>query len=420
LTGAGQKRPRPVCLAGAAVAALALTVAGCGSSTVDRIHGDKLTIYESLPLHGGSQLGAQAALNGARMALAERAGRIGRYQVKLRVLDDSSAKAGTWDPGQTETNARLAATDRTTIGYVGDLNSGASAISIPLLNRQGIAQISPASTAVGLTSDAPGASPGEPDKYYPTRRRTFARVVPDDAVQAAAQVELQRQLGCNGTFVVDDGEVDGLDEATTFADAAKQQGLNVIGMQAFQPGQTDYSSFAAGVAANHPDCVLISALSDSDAVLVTRQLAAVLPHAQIFGIAGLAEDSYTSPALGGIPEPLDRRVLITVAMLGPSAYPPAGRAFLARYAQRYGPPNAYAIFGYEAMSLMLDAIARATNDGRVQARRSRVVAALFSTRDRESVLGTYSIDSDGNTSLDQYGVWRVVGGRLVFWKAIQG
>ena len=48
----------------------------------------------------------------------------------------------------------------TTIGYVGDLNSGASAISIPPLNRAGIPQVSPTSTAVGLTSSALGSFPG--------------------------------------------------------------------------------------------------------------------------------------------------------------------------------------------------------------------------------------------------------------------
>jgi branched-chain amino acid transport system substrate-binding protein len=402
------------------IAALAVAGVGCGSTTIDKIHGTRLTIYESLPMHGGSKLGAQAALNGARMALADHGGRIGRYAIKLRVLDDSSAKTGTWDPGQTEANARLAAADMTAVGYIGDLTSGASAVSIPLLNRAGIAQVSPASTAVGLTFDGPGASPGEPDKYYPTGRRTFARVVPSDKVQAEVQVQLQQDLECKSTYVVDDGEVDGLDTAITFVAMAKTAGLNVVGVQAFQPNQADYTGFAAGVAVTHPDCLLISALSGADVVLLTRQLAAALPHARILGTAGLAADSFIAPALDGIPVSLDHRVLITVPMLDPSSYPPEGRSFLARYTRLYGPPNPDAIFGYEAMSLMLDAISRATEGGRETARRSRVVAALFSTRDRPSVLGTYSVDSDGDTSLDRYGVWRVVGGRLVFKEAIQG
>jgi branched-chain amino acid transport system substrate-binding protein len=379
-----------------------------------------MTIYASVPLEGASRIDAQAALNGAQMALAAISARIGRYRIEFRALDDATAKSGDWDPGRTEDNARLAAADRTAIGYIGDLDSGASAISIPLLNRAGIAQVSPASTAVGLTSDAPGASPGEPQKYYPTKVRTYARLVPDDNVQAAVQVKLQQSLGCSKTYVVDDGEVDGLDMAVSFSDAAKRAGLQVVGLEAFQPHATDYTSFAASVATTGADCILISALTESGAALATRQLAAALPHARIFGAAGVAESTYTDPALGGIPLALDRRVLITVATLDPSAYPPNGRSFFGRYARLYGAPQPYSIFGYEAMSLMLDAISRSTGGGTRAALRSRVVAAIFATRDRHSVLGTYSVDSDGDTTLTRYGVWRVVDGQLVFWKAIAG
>jgi branched-chain amino acid transport system substrate-binding protein len=425
LTGAGETRRGRTYLTRAAVASCAAlacgAVAGCGGSgPTNRIHGTRLTIYASVPLEGASRIDAQAALNGARMALAAISGRIGRYRIEFRALDDATAKTGAWDPGQTEDNARLAAADRTAIGYIGDLDSGASAISIPLLNRAGIAQVSPASTAVGLTSDAPGASPGEPQKYYPTKVRTYARLVPDDNVQAAAQVELQRSLGCSKTYVVDDGEVDGLDMAMSFNDAAERAGLQVVGVQAFQPHATDYTSFASTVAASGADCILLSALTESGAALVTRQLAAALPHARIFGTALVAESTYTDPTLGGIPLALDRRVLITVATLDPRAYPPDGRSFFVRYAQLYGAPQPYSIFGYEAMSLMLDAISRSTGGGTRAALRSRVVAAIFATRDRHSVLGTYSIDSDGDTSLRRYGVWRVVDGQLVFWKAITG
>jgi branched-chain amino acid transport system substrate-binding protein len=191
-------------------------------------------------------------------------------------------------------------------------------------------------------------------------------------------------------------------------------------MQAFQPHATDYTAFAASVASSGADCILLSSLIGPGAVLLTRQLAAALPHARIFGVASLAGSTYTDPSLGGIPVSVDRRVLLTVATLDPSAYPPAGRAFFDRYVVQFGIPEPYAIFGYEAMSLMLRAIARASDAGRRPVLRSRVLAAIFSTHDRQSVLGSYSIDRDGDTTLARYGVWRVVAGQLVFWKALTG
>ncbi|MGI8412275.1 MAG: branched-chain amino acid ABC transporter substrate-binding protein [Solirubrobacteraceae bacterium] len=399
-----------------------VAIAGCGAgdSVGNRISGRRLTVYASVPLDGASSVNGEAVLRGARIALAQAGARIGRDRIGLRSLDDSTVPRGAWDPGQTTENARRAVADRTTIGYLGELDSGASAISIPLLNKAGIPQISPASTAVGLTSDAPGALPGEPQKYYPTGVRTFARVVPNDEIQAGAQVRLQQSLGCRETYVVDDGEVDGLDTATSFDVAAQTAGLQVAATQAFDPKATDYTALAAAVAQSGANCVLISAITEDNAVLITQQIATAAPKARIFGSAGLAESTFADPREGGIPLALDPRILITVATLDPSAYPPAGQAFFADYSKLYGTPQPYAIYGYEAMSLMLGAITRATGDGRRPAGRSKVAAEIFSTRDRHSVLGTYSINRDGDTSATRYGVYRVLAGHLRFWESIDG
>lgn len=396
--------------------------AACGGQPRDenRVPGKTLTIYLSVPLNGASYVSAYGVVSGAELALAQAHGRVGRYRIALRELDDSTPQRGGWDPGQTTLDAHEAVQDKTTIGYIGEFNSGASAVSIPLLNRAGIPQISPTSTAVGLTSAAPGAAPGEPDKYYPTGVRTFARVAPNDAMQAGAQVQLLRSLGCRKTYVLDDGEVDGADAASSFQVAAKAAGLPVVGVQSFEPAATDYRSLAAAVAHTGADCVVLSAITEDNAVLLSRQVAAAMPRAMIVGSAGLAETTYTDPDQGGIPTSLDRRMLITGPPLGPSARSPAARAFYAAYRKRFGPPQPDSIYGYEAMSLMLSAIARATNNGTEPARRSKVLAAIFDTRDRHSVLGTYSINRDGDTTLRRYGVYRIVDGQLRLWKVLEG
>ena len=290
--------------------------------------------------------------------------RIGKYRIVLKSLDDSTQQRAEWDPGQTTINAKLAAQDPTTIGYVGEFNSGASAISIPILNRLGIPQISPASTAVGLTSSGPGSAPGEPEKYYPTGVRTFARVVPSDAVQAQAQVRMQESEGCTKTYVLDDGEVDGHDSATSFTLAAQRSSIRVVGSQSFDPKATDYSSLPTAIATTGANCVLISAITESNAVAVTKQIAQSLPHVKLFGSAGVGESTFTDSRQGGIPDAIDPRVLISVPTLDPSAYPASAQAFYAAYTRAYGTPQPYAIYGYEAMSLMLNSIARATDGGR--------------------------------------------------------
>ena len=220
------KRPLRRAIVALAALAAAIAVAGCGSSSgqtlaATRIPGKTLTVYASAPLRGPSTVSGEAVINGARLAVDQVHGRIGEYRIALKVLDDATAARRGWDPVQTTINVRVAVLDPTTIGYVGDFNSGASAISIPPLNRVGIPQVSPTSAGVGLTSDALGALPGEPQKYYPTGIRTFARVVPNNRIQAIAQVRVQKAMGCASTYVLNDGEVDGADAAQSFEVAAQ-------------------------------------------------------------------------------------------------------------------------------------------------------------------------------------------------------
>jgi branched-chain amino acid transport system substrate-binding protein len=399
-------RYRPLVLLGA-IACLA----GCGGGEPSgRIHGTTLTVYYSGPSHGASSVGSEAALNGARIALDETHGRIGRYRIVLRVLDDANPQTGSWDPNQTTANARLVVQDPTAVGYVGDFNSGAAAISIPILNRQGIAQISPAATSVGLTSDGPGASPGEPEKYYPSGFRTFARPVATDATQALVQVRLAQSHGCTKMFVLHDGEVDGEDEALSLVLTAQSAGLRVVGVQAFQPFATTYAPLATSVSQTGADCVVISAIAERSAAQLTDQIAQAMPRAAIIASSGLADSAYA----GGVSAQVAPRVLVTSPALGASAYPASGQAFLATYARRFGAPEPQAIFGYEAMSLMLTAIRNATDHGRKAAVRSKVIRAIFATRRRHSVIGRYGIDSNGDTTLRRYGIWRISAGQLVF------
>ncbi|MGN6168686.1 MAG: ABC transporter substrate-binding protein, partial [Solirubrobacteraceae bacterium] len=253
----------------------AVTLAACGgidAPAQGRIPGEKLTVYVSVPLSGASAVSARAVVDGVKLASSGARDRIGKYRVAVKVLNDATAAQGEWDPGQTSSNAVQAAADPSAIGYIGDLDSGASAVSIPILNQAGIPQISPRSSAVGLTSGGPAAAPGEPAKYYPAQERTFARVAPSDSVEAAVQVMLQESLGCTKTYVLTDEEVDGEDFAASFAVAARRAGLRVLATQQYDPQALGYRALARTIASSGATCVLVSAISGSNAVPVTRQI----------------------------------------------------------------------------------------------------------------------------------------------------
>lgn len=395
------------------LAAVALGAAACGSSgtgTTTTTNGNgatsrTLTIYSSLPLQGESRAQSLSIMNGEKLALAQAGGRAGAFTVKYRSLDD--AAEGKWNPAQVANNARQAAQDQSTIVYLGDKDSGASAISIPVTNEAGILQISPASTAVGLTR-AEGADKGEPDKYYPSGKRNFGRVVPADQIQAAAQVQYQQENGCTRLYVLDDRDVYGVRLARQVQTAAGQKSLTVVGAEGIDPKAGDYRSLAQDVRKAGPDCVFFGGTTQDNAVQLWRDLNAADPQLKLFGADGIAETAFTSK----IGRAAARVTYLTSPALAPSLYPPAGQRFFHTYRKTFGmAPEPYAIFGYEAMKVALQAIRAAPLNGDP---RQAVIDAFFRTKDRNSVLGRYSIDQNGDTTLTSYGAYRVRKGRLAF------
>ena len=170
-------RVRSVAAAGCLTTALAFGVAACGgndsgsgsSSSGGGGGRTTLTIYSSLPLQGDSRPQSQSVVNGEKLALEEAGGKVGKYKITYKSLDDATAAAGKWEPGQTSADARKAAQDQSTIAYLGEFNSGASAISLPITNEAGILQISPSNTYVGLTR-AEGARQGRAGQVLPVRQ----------------------------------------------------------------------------------------------------------------------------------------------------------------------------------------------------------------------------------------------------------
>jgi branched-chain amino acid transport system substrate-binding protein len=414
-----------VCTAVAAVTFLAAVTGGCGDAEKSAggagaaTAAKPLTVYSSLPLQGASRNQAAAIGNGMKLALEQAGGKAGAYAIKYVPLDDSTAQAGSWTPEATSANARRAAQDKSAIAYLGEFNSGASAVSIPILNEAGIPQNGLTNTAVGLTTNQPGSNPGEPDKYYPSGSRQYVRIVPKDTIQGAALVTLMKQDGCTKAFVLNDKEVFGAGLAKNLQNAAKAQGLALSGNEGIDKNAANYRSLAAKAKAAGTDCMVYAGVTANNAVQIFKDFSAALPNGGLYGPDGIAESGFADPAEGGIPADVQAKVKVVIATLPADQYPPAGKRFFADYASKFGDdsPDPYAIYGFEAMSLTLDAIKRAAASGDVD--RKAVIKQLFATKDRQSVLGTYSIDPNGDTTLTDYGAYGIKDGKLVFARTIK-
>jgi branched-chain amino acid transport system substrate-binding protein len=414
-------RVRNVAASGCLLAALSFGIAACGGNDNEGGGGGtsgggtgstSLTIYSSLPLQGDSRPQSVSVVDGEKLALEKVGGKVGKFTIKYVSLDDATAAAGKWDPGATSADARKAAQDKSTIAYLGEFNSGASAISIPILNEANILQISPSNTAVGLTR-AQGADKGEPDKYYPSGKRTYGRVVPADHIQAAAQVTYQKDNGCTKTYVLNDKEVYGKGLADQVVTIGKAQGLTILANDGIDPKAANYRAVAGTIKSKGADCIFYGGITQNNAVQLWKDLHAAMPTAKLFGPDGVAESAF-SEKIGSSAEKV---TYVTNPTLDPKLYPQSGQDFFKEYKAKYGAdPEPYAIYGYEAMSVALQAIQNAGDKGND---RQAVIDAFFKIKDRQSVLGTYSIDENGDTTLSDYGGNRIEGGKLVFDKVIK-
>ena len=408
---------------GCLVAALAMGVGACGDDSDEGGGGGEgggeaktLKVYSSLPLQGASRPQTTAMVDGIKLALEQAGNKAGDFTVEYESLDDSTAQAGSWTPEATTSNARKAAQDDATAVYIGEFNSGASAVSIPILNEAGVPQISPANTYVGLTTDAPGSEPGEPDKYYPSGQRTYARIVPTDTIQGAALATVMQEDGCTKVQMTNDKEVYGAGLASNIETAAEGIGLEIIANDAVDKNAPNYRSLAAAAADAGADCFIYSGITANNAVQLFKDFSAALPNAKLYGPDGICEAGFADPKEGGIPADVAAKFKCSVATLSPDEYPEEGQEFFTQFSEKYGEdnPDPYAIYGYEAMRLALDAIERSGSGNKED-----IVKALFETKDRSSVLGTYSIDENGDTTLTDYGIYTVEGGELKFGQTIK-
>jgi branched-chain amino acid transport system substrate-binding protein len=265
--------------------------------------------------------------------------------------------------------------------------------------------VSPANTYVGLTTNEPGSAPGEPQKYYPSGTRTYLRIVPRDSIQAAADLLAMKEAGCTRVAVANDKEAYGAGLAALIELEKGFYGVTVTSNTGIDPTAPNFRSYAATIKGEGADCFFFAGIVSNGAVQITKDVNAAIPTAKIFGADGVCTSTYTNSKEGGVPASIDPLLECTVATQDLLAYP-GGKEFLAAYKAKYNVsnPDPYAIYGYEDMKLGLDTIASLGAKGN---EKSAVREALFAIRNRSSVLGTYGFDSNGDTTLKAYGLYKV-------------
>jgi branched-chain amino acid transport system substrate-binding protein len=395
----GGFRAAVVCVLGAI--AFGIGLAGCGGEKNSAVQdgSDTLTIYSSLPLQGPDRARARDMVNAIKLALQEAGGKIGPFNLTYVPMDAATPEAGTWTADKVLDNARKAVRDLNAIAYIGERDSAATALSLPLTNEGHILQVSPSSTYDGLTRSS--RRQGEPDRFYPSGERTFARVVPADHVQASALVNYMKASGVRSLALLADREIYGGGIADEVEKAAERQRIEVFDRGRIDASTGELAGAARKVAETGADAFLFAGTTDSGAARIFSAVADAAPSMLLFGPAAVADHAF----LDGLPAAVHRRMRVTTPALPARLLPPSARRFRDRYRTTFGrQPAPEALQAYEAASAVLHAIGSAGTRGN---NRQAVTDAFLAIRNRDSVLGRYSIDRFGDTSLATYAGNRV-------------
>ncbi len=381
----------------------ALPSSSCSSIYYEGSGSPDFIVASDLPLQGAGRAQTGEMVEAIKYALKQRNFTAGQYQIGYQSCDDSTAQTGGWDSAKCASNARTYSSNTSVIGVVGTFNSGCAKIIIPVLNRANpgpMAMVSPANTSPGITTSGPGAEAGEPDKYYPTGTRNYARVVANDQIQGPADaLYAAKTLGIKKVFVLNDKQTYGYGVAVTFRGAAKKLGMEVAGFQGWDAKQSSYEALANTIKQSGADGIFLGGIICNNGAKLIKDLKAGVPDATLIAPDGFSDPKSNGPTFDGS--------YVSVAGAPPSALKGAGATFVKDFSAQIGTtPNPYSQYGAQAMNVMLDAIAK--SDGS----RGSVAASLFGLHVTNDILGSFTINDKGDTSLNPITIYKQQSGEL--------
>lgn len=342
------------------LAVAALAVSACdktGDTGTDTTK--TLTIGVDLPYQGESKDASDATWQALELYLSQVGGKAGKYNVKLKKYDDSTAAAGKWDAAQCEKNANDQVKDADLVAVIGTYNSGCAKIEAPIQNQDPkgpLLMVSHANTNPGLTKDW---DPGEPAKYFPSGKRSYARVITTDDFQGTAAAQMaKKDLAVTKCYVLDDNETYGQGVAKSFKAEAEKQGIAIAGSGSWDGKQPNYTALFTQIKGTGADCVYFGGIYDNNGGQLIKDKVKVLGDNTKVKL--ITPDGFTGyPAFQKAAEAQGAYMTFT-GLTTDQLRAAGGKAatFLDAYKAKYGadPATSYALYGVQALQVILAAI----------------------------------------------------------------
>lgn len=375
-----------------------------------------INIYSSWPMTGASeQIGGDSAA-ACEFAFEIFGNAAGGFAINYEALDDGiAANNGAWDAAKETENATMAVNDPDCMVYIATYNSGAAEAAIPVTNEAGLAQISPANTAVALTKESPVNPEGYPEVLYASGKRNYMRLVPADDIQGGASANFAyNNLEARSVYVLHDNQTYGLGVAQVFNDTFESLGGEVLGFEAFDPNAPEYQALMTKIASEQPDLVYLGAIVNLNASKLLQDMRIQMPADQVafMGPDGLINQAFIDGA-GGAAD----GAYITFGGLPPSELEASGGLAKAWYdgmVERVGHvPDAYSVYSFECAICAAQAI-----DIVGEKDREAILDQMFSTTDFRGLIGTWSFSETGDTTATTISLNQVQDGQITFQEVI--
>lgn len=405
------------------LAVAAVAAAGCGGGSTNNPPSAQTTLIVGvdIPFQGSAKDASDDTWDAMNLYLEQQGGKAGNYKVQLQKYDDSTAAKGAWDDATCAKNAADHVANANEVAVMGTYNSGCAKLEAPVLNQDPkgpMLMVSHANTNPGLTKTW---DPGEPQKYFPSGKRSYARVVTTDDIQGPAAAQFAaKDLKVTKCFVIDDTETYGKGVADTFAAEAKKQNVQVVGRTSWNKGDANYTALFGQAKAAGADCVFLGGIYDNNGGQLIKDKVAVLGDNTKVKLIG--PDGFSGyPDLLKLSESAGMNITFAGLSTGPlKAAGGAPAAFIDAYNKKFGrdPRTSYALYGVQALQVILAAIEK--SDGtRLGVRNAVFEGAGISIDASKAIIGkALSIDpASGDVSAKDISVEVVKGGEETFLKA---
>ena len=371
----------------ALLAFTALGLAGCSRDAQDAgadagADNKVVKIGVIAPLTGSLSAFGAGIKNSVDLAVkqANDSGRLKGWTIVLDPQDDAS---------KAETGAAAAtklASDPAVAGVIGTLNSSTAQQTAPILNREKIAQISPANSNPSLTRG---------NDYATSPKRltdTYFRLCANDLVQGPFLADYAyKTAGLKKVVTVHDTKSYGKGLAETFEQRFTADGGEVLSRETISTGDRDFGALVTKIVSLKPDLVFYGG-EHPEAAPLSKQLGQQGFTGPVIGGDGIQSSEY-GPGGG-------RTGDLATSFGAPTAKQAEAKKFVEDYeAAKYGEKyEAYGALSYDSANVLIEAMVKALgNASDVRSARQAIVDAVKATN-HKGVTGTTTFDEFGDTS----------------------